>query len=153
MSQKMLVGLTVAFALLALGSVVVPALRAQDATDGATKPQPQERVFEMRTYYASPGKFEALQKRFRDHTVKLFEKHGITNIGYWTPLEGQKGHGEVLVYILAYPDAASKKKAWDAFGADPEWQKVKSASEADGVRLAAKVESVMLKATDYSAIR
>jgi hypothetical protein len=150
--KKMLIA-TSALALLVLGFAVIPALRAQDATDGATKPQPQERVFEMRTYYASPGKFEALQKRFREHTLKLFEKHGITNIGYWTPIEGQKGHGEVLVYILAYPDAASKKKTWDAFGADPEWKKVKSESEADKIPLAAKVESVMLKGTDYSPIK
>ena len=147
---KMLVA-TSALALLAVGFAVLPALRAQDATDGATKSQ--DRVFEMRTYYASPGKFDALHKRFREHTLKLFEKHGMTNIGYWTPIEGQKGHGEVLVYILAYPDAAARKKCWDAFQADPEWQKVKAQSEADKIPLAAKVESVMLKGTDYSPIR
>jgi hypothetical protein len=142
---------TSALATLALGFAVLPMLRAQDATDGATKSQ--DRVFEMRTYYASPGKFDALHKRFREHTCKLFEKHGMTNIGYWTPVEGQKGHGEVLVYILAFPDVPARKKAWDAFGADPEWKKVKAASEADGTPLAAKVESVMLKGTDYSPIK
>lgn len=151
MSQSKMLIATSALAMLALGFAVLPVLRAQDATDGAKKSQ--ERVFEMRTYTASPGKFEALHKRFREHTLKLFEKHGITNIGYWTPIEGQKGHGEVLVYILAYPDAAARKTAWDAFQADPEWKKVKAESEADKISLAAKVESVMLKGTDYSPIK
>src|SRR6185503_7967021 len=63
------------------------------------------RVFEMRTYYASPGKLEALHARFRDHTTKLFEKHGMTNVGYWVPIDGQTGaaSGNTLVYILSYP--------------------------------------------------
>jgi len=151
MSQTKMLFASSAFALIALGFAILPVLRAQDATDGATKSH--DRVFEMRTYTASPGKFDALHKRFREHTLKLFEKHGMTNIGYWTPIEGQKGHGEVLVYILAYPDAQTKEKAWKEFQADPEWQKVRAASEADGTRLAAKVESVMLKGTDYSPIK
>jgi hypothetical protein len=153
MSSKCMLITASALALFAVGFVVLPALRAQDATDGATRPQPDERVFELRTYHCSPGKLPDLQKRFREHTVKLFEKHGMTNIGYWTPADGQPGAGETLIYLLAYPSVAEQKKSWEAFRADPEWQKVKAASEADGIMLAAKVDSVTMKATDYSPIK
>jgi hypothetical protein len=112
------------------------------------------RVFEMRTYYASPGKLEALHARFRDHTTKLFEKHGMTNVGYWVPVDGQTGAstGNTLVYILAYPSLEARKKAWDAFQNDPEWKSVKETSEKDG-KLVDKVDSVFLSPTDYSAIK
>jgi NIPSNAP protein len=112
------------------------------------------RVFEMRTYYASAGKLEALHARFRDHTTKLFEKHGMTNVGYWVPIDGQTGAstGNTLVYILAYPSLEARKKAWDAFQNDPEWKSVKETSEKDG-KLVDKVDSVFLSPTDYSAIK
>lgn len=104
------------------------------------------RVFEMRTYYAAPGKLDALHARFRDHTVKLFEKHGMTNIGYWTPIDNKESK---LIYILAYPNMEAREKSWKAFLADPDWQKAKQASEVSG-SLVAKNESVYLTATDYS---
>jgi hypothetical protein len=112
------------------------------------------RVFEMRTYYASPGKLEALHARFRDHTTKLFEKHGMTNVGYWVPIDGQTGAatGNTLVYILSYPSLEARKKSWDAFQHDPEWKTVKDASEKEG-KLVDKVDSVFLSPTDYSAIK
>ena len=112
------------------------------------------RVFEMRTYYANPGKLETLQARFRDHTTKLFEKHGMTNVGYWVPIDGQTGAatGNTLVYILSYPSLEARKKAWDGFQNDPEWKSVKDASEKDG-KLVEKVDSVFLSPTDYSAIK
>ena len=109
------------------------------------------RVFEMRTYYAHPGKMAALHARFRDHTVKLFEKHGITNIGYWSPIN-EKQSEEKMVYILAYPSKAAADKAWNDFRKDPEWDKARKASEVDGP-LVAKVESVYLNPTDYSKIK
>jgi hypothetical protein len=112
------------------------------------------RVFEMRTYYANPGKLEALHARFRDHTMKIFEKHGMTNVGYWIPIDPQTGAatGNTLVYILAYPSLEARKKAWDDFGKDPEWLAARDASESDG-KLVEKVDSVFLSPTDYSAIR
>ncbi len=112
------------------------------------------RVFEMRTYYASPGKLEALHARFRDHTTKLFEKHGMTNVGYWVPIDGQTGaaSGNTLVYILSYPSLEARKKSWDDFQNDAEWKSVKEASEKDG-KLVDKVDSVFLSPTDYSAIK
>src|SRR5688572_10410919 len=104
------------------------------------------RVFEMRTYYAAPGKLDALNARFRDHTVKLFEKHGITNLGYWMPIENPDNK---LVYVLAYPSREARETAWKSFGADENWKKAKAASEVNG-KLVAKVEVVYLNATDYS---
>jgi len=105
-----------------------------------------DRVYEMRVYYAAPGKLDALNARFRDHTVKLFEKHGITNVGYWMPIDNPQSQ---LIYILAYPNREAREKSWKAFGADPAWQAARKASEENG-RLVAKVESKFLEATDYS---
>jgi len=104
------------------------------------------RCFEMRTYYAAPGKLDDLLARFRDHTVKLFEKHGITNIGYWVPIENTDNK---LVYVIAFPSREEREKRWKEFGADPEWQAARKASEENG-KLLTKVESVYLSATDFS---
>jgi len=104
------------------------------------------RVFEMRTYYAAPGKLDALNARFRDHTCKLFEKHGMTNIGYWTPIENPDSK---LIYVLAYPSMEAREKSWKEFVADPDWKKAQSESEKDG-KLVAKVEQIYFKAQDYS---
>lgn len=117
------------------------------ATQGA---EPDKRVYEMRTYYAAEGKLEALNKRFREHTVKLFEKHGITNIGYFEPTENPERQ---LIYFLAYPSREAREASWKAFQADSDWQKAKAASEVDG-KLVAKVDVLFLQPTDYSpAIR
>lgn len=110
------------------------------------------RCFEMRTYYAAPGKLEALNARFRDHTCALFKKHGMENIGYWIPAEKEKGAENTLVYIIAHKSRDAAKKSWAAFIADPEWQKAHKESEANG-KLVTKIESVFLGATDYSAIK
>jgi hypothetical protein len=107
---------------------------------------PDTRCFEMRTYFAAEGKLDELNARFREHTCKLFEKHGMENIGYWMPLENPS---RKLVYLLAYPSREARDKSWKAFGADPEWQKVAKATEAKG-RLVSKVETRYLAATDYS---
>jgi hypothetical protein len=110
-----------------------------------------DRVFEMRTYYAQPGKMAALHARFRDHTCKLFEKHGITLIGFWSPLDKKEAE-EVMVYLLAYPSKAAADQAWKAFRADPDWLKAKATSEKDGP-LVQKVESKYLTPTDYSKLK
>jgi hypothetical protein len=106
----------------------------------------------MRTYYAAPGKLEELNKRFRDHTCALFEKHGMKNIGYWIPTEKDKGAENTLVYIIAHKSREEAKKSWAAFIADPEWKKVHAASEANG-KLVTKIESVFLAATDFSPVK
>lgn len=105
-----------------------------------------KRVYEMRVYYAAEGKLDALHARFRDHTIKLFEKHGITNVGYWVPIENPE---RMLVYFLAYPSREAREQSWKAFAADADWQKARTASEVDG-RLVSKSESKFFQATDYS---
>ena len=110
-----------------------------------------DRVFEMRTYYTNPGKMPALHARFRDHTTKLFEKHGMTNIGYWSPTTGENAEN-TLVYILAYPSKEARDKSWKEFGDDPDWKKAKADSEKDGV-LVKKVDQVFMTPTDYSPIK
>lgn len=111
------------------------------------------RTFELRTYYANPGKLEALNTRFREHTNALFQKHGMQLVAYWMPVTPPaEGTGGTLIYVLAYPSVEARETAWKAFGADPEWTRVREASEVDG-KLVAKVESVIMKATDYSPMK
>ena len=108
-------------------------------------------VYEMRTYTAAEGKLDAVNARFRDHTRRIFERHNMKSVGYWTPLEGPTA-GTTLIYILEHPSREEARKNWAEFSADPEWQKVKAESEKDG-RIVAKAESVFLTPTDYSAIK
>ena len=110
------------------------------------------RVFELRTYYAAPGKLDALHARFRDHTCKLFEKHGMSNVGYWIPNGPDDGEPR-LVYIIAHRSRDAAQASWKAFSSDPEWQAVRAASEKDGSLLARRPESVYLKPTDYSPLK
>ncbi len=106
----------------------------------------ESRFFELRTYYAAPGKLDALQDRFRKHTTGLFERHGMTNIGYWVPLTNTENK---LVYLLAYPSREARERAWKEFWADPDWQAVVKESERDG-KLVSKAESVYLTPADFS---
>ena len=115
------------------------------------KKKMDNRVFEMRTYFAPPGKMKALHARFRDHTCKLFEKHGITIIGFWSPIDAKEAEKQV-VYILAYPSKDAAEKSWAAFKKDPVWVKAKADSEKDGT-LVDKVDSVFLNPTDYSPLK
>ena len=111
----------------------------------------KNRVFEMRTYYAEPGKMEELHKRFRDHTCKLFEKHGMTLVGFWKPMDPAKAE-ESMVYILAYPSKKAAEASWKAFREDPQWISARDASEKNG-KLVKKIESVYLNPTDYSSLK
>lgn len=107
---------------------------------------PDTRVFELRVYWAADGKLDDLHARFRDHTMKLFEKHGMENIGYWVPIDNPDRR---LVYLLAHKSKEAAAASWKGFVGDADWQKAYKASEANG-RLAQKVYSVYLSATDYS---
>jgi hypothetical protein len=108
----------------------------------------ENRVFEMRTYTCNPGKLDNLMTRFRDHTTRLFEKHGMTNIGYWVP----KDIPHTLVYILAYPSREAATKSWKDFSSDPEWQKARTESEASG-KIVDHVVSVFMDPADFSKIK
>ena len=112
---------------------------------------PPPRVFEIRTYYTFPGRLEALHKRFREHTMKMFEKHGMTNVAYWTP-QDNPGKDNTLIYVISHPSREVAKKNWADFSADPEWQKIAADSQMDG-KIVEKVESVFVDATDYSPIQ
>jgi hypothetical protein len=109
------------------------------------------RVFEMRVYVTNEGKLPALLSRFRDHTIGLFEKHGIENIGYWVPIEKNEGADNTLIYVVAHKNREAAASNWDAFRKDPDWQAAAKASEANGKILAQKPEATFMKATDYSA--
>jgi hypothetical protein len=109
------------------------------------------RVFEMRTYYAHPGKMNALHERFRKHTCKLFEKHGMTIIGFWSPTDPKEAEKK-MVYILAFPSRDAAKKSWDGFRNDADWKAVKDSSEKDGP-LVMRVVSEFLNPTDYSPVK
>lgn len=106
------------------------------------------RLYELRTYTALPGRLDALNKRFREHTLKLFEKHGMKNEMYWIPTD-PKLKDNTLIYVVSHESEEAAKKSWDAFRTDPEWIKARDASEADG-KIVAKVESVYMTEADYS---
>jgi len=105
-------------------------------------------VFELRVYHTAEGRLPALLARFRDHTVSLFSKHGITSVAYWTPLD-EPLKGRTLFYILKFPSRAEAAKRWKPFQDDSEWVKVKAESEASG-KIVEKVDSTFLEMTDFS---
>jgi NIPSNAP protein len=105
-------------------------------------------VYELRVYHAAPGKLGELLARFRDHTIKIFDRHGIKSIAYWTPVdEPQKSN--TLVYILQHPSREAATANWNSFREDPEWKSVKEKSEANG-NLVEKVDSTYLVLADFS---
>jgi hypothetical protein len=106
-------------------------------------------IYELRIYRTHPGRMRALQARFRDHTCRLFEQHGMTYVGYWTNVIG--GRTDELWYIVGYEDLGAREAAWRAFAADPEWQRVHAESEADGP-IVAHVQNRILAPTDFSPL-
>ena len=105
-------------------------------------------VYELRIYHANEGKLDDLLRRFRDHTMQLFEKHGIKNVAYWTPTDDPL-KGKTLVYMLEHPSREAATANCKAFQADPEWQTVRDKSEANG-KLVEKIDSTFLAMTDFS---
>jgi hypothetical protein len=113
--------------------------------------QAENRTYEMRTYIAKEGKLENLLARFRDHTTKLFEKHGMENIGYWVPVDAPDSKN-TLIYVISHKSRDAAKASWDAFRKDPTWIKAKDASEANGP-IVDKVISVFMNPTDFSKLK
>jgi hypothetical protein len=120
-------------------------------TDYSPQPAPVDsgRLYELRIYVANEGKLEALNSRFRDHTCELFEKHGIKNVAYWTPLD-EPASKTTLIYIVAHQDREGSKAAWRAFGGDSDWQAARKASEAAGPLLSGRPQATFMATTDYS---
>lgn len=132
--------------LLSLASALV--LMTVSTTLCAQAAEADKRCFEMRVYTANPDKMEALHARFRDHTLKMFEKHGIESIGYWVPVDNKENK---LYFMIAYPSREARDTMWQKFQDDPAWKKAKADSEKDGA-LVSKAESTFLQATDYSPL-
>jgi hypothetical protein len=125
----------------------IPAL-AFLTTAISAEAQTSTAVFELRIYHTYDGKLPDLLTRFRDHTTRLFEKHGMKNIAYWTPTDDPI-KDKTLIYILSHPSRDAATANWKAFGADPDWQSVQSKSEANG-KLVEKVDSTFMTLTDFS---
>lgn len=112
------------------------------------------RLYELRTYVTPEGKLPALDARFRQHTMKLFEKHGMTNLPYFHPADAAAGAGNTLIYFVTHRDRDAAKAAWSGFGADPEWNRVRTESERDGrLTVPGGVKSVYLVPTDFSPLK
>ena len=109
------------------------------------------KVYELRTYTAPEGKLPNLQARFRDHTIRIFNKHGMKSVGYWVPQDAP-AKDNTLIYIISHDSREAAKKNWANFSADPEWKKVAAESQVDG-RILSGVVSVYMDATDYSPIK
>jgi hypothetical protein len=107
-------------------------------------------IYELRVYTVHPGKMPALLSRFREHTCRLFERHGIKSVGYWLNLVG--GRSDELWYVVGYEDMAARQKAWASFVADPEWQKARADSESDGP-IVHHIENRLMNPTDFSPLR
>jgi hypothetical protein len=125
----------------------IPALAFLAQTAAADAPQSTS-VYELRVYHTYDGKLDDLLTRFREHTMRLFEKHGIKNVAYWTPTDDPL-KGKTLVYIIAHPSRDAATANWKAFGDDPEWQSVRDKSEANG-KLVEKIDSTFMVLTDFS---
>jgi hypothetical protein len=118
---------------------------------GSTVSAQSNRVFELRTYTTNDGKLPNLLARFRDHTTGIFEKHGMTNVGYWVPQDTKDHPDSTLIYIISHESRDAAAESWQSFRDDPEWSRVADESQRDG-RIVANVEAVYMDATDFSAI-
>ena len=105
-------------------------------------------VFELRVYHAAPGKLADLHTRFREHTIKIFERHGMKNVAYWAPMD-EPDKSNTLIYILQHPSREVAAANWKSFQEDPEWKSVRDKSEANG-KLVEKVDSTFMTLADFS---
>jgi hypothetical protein len=122
-----------------------------DAAPAPSSAQATDRVYELRTYTAPEGKLDDLLARFRNHTMRIFDNHGMTSVGYWLP-QDETLRRNTLVYLLVHPSRAAADQAWRDFGADPEWQRVSEESQRDG-RIVSNVERMYLDPTDFSPMK
>ena len=111
----------------------------------------QNKVYEMRTYTCNEGKLPDLMKRFREHTIDIFKRHGMESVGYWVPQDPEKSK-TTLIYIITHASREQAAKNWKEFSADPEWKKVAADSELNG-KIVAKVDSVFMDPTDFSKLK
>lgn len=138
-----------------LALAVVSFAAGSFVTSRLMKPAPvaayANQVFELRTYHAVPGRLPDIVKRFKDDTRKVFDKHGMTSVGYWVPQDAP-GKDNLLIYILSYPSREAATKSWQAFRDDPEWKAITARTEANG-KIVDHVDSVYMDPTDFSKIK
>jgi len=132
-------------------SVFVTGFLTGQLLDGGDAEAQGRKVFELRTYTAPEGKLDDLLARFRNDTTRIFEKHGMHNIGYWVPADSPAS-ANTLIYILAHDSRDAATKSWAAFREDPEWLAVRDRSQANGP-LTTNVQSVFLESTDFSPMK
>jgi len=129
-------------------AALIPASVWAAGQDKADSSQGTSGVFELRVYHAAAGKLGDLEARFRDHTIKIFDRHGMESVAYWTPMD-EPEKSNTLIYILRHPSREAATANWKAFQDDPEWKNVKDKSEANG-KLVEKVDSTFMALTDFS---
>ena len=110
---------------------------------------PRAALYELRVYHPHPGKLDALNARFREHTLELFEKHGMRNVAYWIEQPTEQSPDGKVIYVLAFPSREARDASWQSFVADPEWQEVAANSEVGG-KLIARIDSTLMSLADYS---
>lgn len=130
----------IAVAIVALGLALQKPAVSEEKQDAV--------VYELRTYTTNEGRLPALHKRFREHTMKIFEKHGMKNVAYWVPTETK----DTLVYVIAHKSLKAAEASWAGFRDDPEWKAAYQASIVDG-KIVKKVDKQFLTATDYSPMK
>lgn len=133
----------------ALALVLLPAAYWMGMTHAQA--QNHSRVFELRTYTTKEGKLQDLEKRFRDHTMRIFTNHGMTNVAYWVPQDAPLSQN-TLIYVISHESRDAAKKNWDDFRNDPEWKRVSAASEENG-KIVDHVVSVFMDPADFSPMK
>ncbi len=141
------------FGMAAVVVAFVAGFMARGVLPGETTLQAQGagKVYELRTYTAPDGKLPELHARFRNHTLRIFQKHGMENVVYFAPQDAPLSQN-TLIYLISHKSRAAAKESWAAFQKDPEWQKVASDSQVNG-KIVAGVQSVFLDPTDYSPMK
>jgi hypothetical protein len=132
-----------------LGAIAMLAATLGIVSSGSALGQANSKLYELRTYTTLPGRLPALNKRFADHTVKLFDKHGLKSVMYWIPTDEAR-KDNTLIYVLVHESQEAADRNWKAFQSDPDWIKVRDASEADGKILAKAPDRIFMRMTDYS---
>lgn len=132
-----------------LCAFLAPIILAAPAVAQDTAFDPRAALYELRIYHAEPGKLDALNARFREHTLDLFVKHGMRNVAYWVEQPTPESPNGKVIYVLAFPNREARDASWKAFVEDPAWQEVAAASQVDG-KLITKIDSTLMSLADYS---
>lgn len=135
----------------AVSAVFAAGFIAGQVFDGGSAEAQGRKVFELRTYTSPDGRLDDLLARFRNDTLRVFEKHGMENVGYWVPAD-VPASGNTLIYLLAHDSRDAAAKSWTAFREDPEWRAIAERTQANGP-IVSKVETVFLEAADFSPLK